>query len=212
MKVTNVPHLRQREELRPGQRDGIVHLPLDPEFPFLQRHLRPHAQIQHRKVLHLALAGGSRLVERGSARFGRPSCGPPLFCRYVSVFHLAQDTLTGHATHPNSGMNSLQPTRPTWPTRPQRPCRPAIRPGGVLTTPPRRFSAQAKQSWPPSATGPTPWQCRSSALVAGELQASCKPVASLLEASSFSLPPRPHAEPRYVLVGGRLNGPLAPRI
>ena len=55
MKVADILELRQRQELQPGQRDGIVHLPLDFEFPFLQRYLRAHSQIQNRKVLNLAL-------------------------------------------------------------------------------------------------------------------------------------------------------------
>jgi len=69
MKVADILELPQRQELRPGQRDRIIHQPLDLEFPFLQRHLRAHSQIQDRKVPNLALAGGNRLAERGSWRF-----------------------------------------------------------------------------------------------------------------------------------------------
>jgi len=52
------------------------------------------------------------------------------------------------------------------------------------------------QPWRSSKAGATPQQCRSIAVVASKLQASCKPVAGLLEASSFSLPPAPVAEHR----------------
>ena len=167
MKVTNVPHLRQREELRLGQRDGLSTCPwiLSSHFSNAISGRTPKSSTG--KSCTWRWPAAADLLSVAPRASGRPSCGP------TALLPLCK-RLSPRPGYPYRPRNSPQfwheqpaTHAATWPTRPQRPCRPAIRPGGVLTTPPRRFSAQAKQSWPPSATGPTPWQCRSSALVAG---------------------------------------------
>jgi hypothetical protein len=67
---------------------------------------------------------------------------------------------------------------------------------GALSAEEPGISAGGTRSWCPSGTGAIPEQCRNGARVARKLQASCKPVAGLLEAFFFSLPPGPQAQHR----------------
>jgi hypothetical protein len=84
--------------------------------------------------------------------------------------------------------------------------------GGALSAQVCGLSARGTRPWPSSGTGATPQPCRSRALVAKKLQASCKPVAGWLEPSSSSLPPGPNAEQSCGPVGERRSVALGPSI
>jgi hypothetical protein len=56
MKIADILGLRQREELRPRQRQRILDEPADLELPRLDRDVRVLAEIHHRPVPHLVLS------------------------------------------------------------------------------------------------------------------------------------------------------------
>ncbi len=74
MDVAHDLALRQRHELRQGQRDGIFDEPQDLEPPVLGLHARLRAEIQHRPVLHFLLAGRQAV---DVAEVGRPVSSRP---------------------------------------------------------------------------------------------------------------------------------------